>query len=112
MSFIGEMRHYLELHEKGESTKNRFGSCDACFKGNHIVHQYTRTCGHTIEICCQCEQKKAHIKQNIALTLKKLNGLLLDPSRIVAEYWDEDIRDGVIVNKNRSNEDTCCLGAI
>jgi hypothetical protein len=87
---------------KGESTHHRFTDCEACYKNEHIVYRYRNTLHSRAYICCQCIKKEPQVKQDIEDTKILLNKYLLDPSRIVVDYLDGDIKDGIIYNKNRT----------
>jgi hypothetical protein len=82
--------------------------CNICHnKTAHSIDQYIKKYNindddyNKISICCQCASMEPQIKKDIKIVLKYINELVLDPSRIVAEYWADDIENGIIAHDNK-----------
>jgi hypothetical protein len=90
-----------------------FASCNICEKDSHITEYYEAICEdgcgafYCLSICCGCKSKeKASIKKDIKLAFEKLNKRLLDPTRIVKEYFNNDYRERVIFRYHKFKK--CC----
>jgi hypothetical protein len=59
-----------------------------------------RCAGHRatfeMQICCECDAKKHDLKKEAEYVSKLVNELVLDPSKIVMEYFDEDIKNSLL----------------
>jgi hypothetical protein len=102
-----EDEHTLELCMDGA-----FYFCSVCDKETHILYRFTKGCNNCaydhpmIDICCRCNKRSKEIYGKTKEVLGMLNKLLLDPSKIVAEYWDSDSKEGVVIRDNKFIK--CC----